>query len=102
MRNWSIAIVSAALIAGSAVPVTASAQQNGPPVTSVAIECNWGKLTMQSIQNGFDQGAHSADPSGDGFGPGTADEPRQGLANVLERGNLQALCELIADMIDNP
>jgi len=102
MRKRSIAIVSAVLLAGSTLVGTASAQGNGPPVTSVAVHCNWGKLTMQSIQDGADQGGHASDPSQDGHGPGTLDEPRDGLANVLERGNLQALCELIQDMIDNP
>lgn len=70
-----------------------------PPVTSMSVECNWGKLTMESIQGGFPQGEHSSDPSGDGFGPGTLDEPRVGLANVIEQGNLQAVCMLIKDLL---
>ena len=78
--------------------VSASALAD-PPVTSVTIECNWGTITMEEIQAGFDQGAHSSDPSGDGYGPGTADEPRAGLANVLEQGNLQATCEFIESLL---
>ncbi|WP_020682369.1 hypothetical protein [Marinobacterium rhizophilum] len=91
MRTKTMIIAASMLFAGSALA--------DPPVTSVAVECNWGKLTMESIQNGFEQGPHSADPSGDGHGPGTADEPRAGLANVLEQGNLQALCEFIEDSL---
>ena len=73
----------------------------GPPVQAMTVECNWGKLTMEAVRGGFPQGPHSSDPSGDGHGPGTADEPRYGLANVVEPGNLQALCEFIADMLDD-
>ena len=54
---------------------------------------------METIQGGFAQGPHASDPSGDGFGPGTADEPRAGLANVVERGNLQLLCQLIEELM---
>ncbi len=78
----------------------ASGVQANPPVTTISVDCNWGKLTMESISNGFPQGRHSSDPSGDGHGPGTADEPRAGLANVLERGNLQATCDLIEDLMN--
>ncbi|MCA0936737.1 hypothetical protein LCL85_14445 [Vibrio alginolyticus] len=71
-----------------------------PPVKSMTVECNWGKLTMEMIKEAdFDQGGHSADPSGDGHGPGTADEPRKGLANVVERGNLEYTCELIESLL---
>jgi len=89
MKSQTIIISAAMLFAGSALA--------GPPVSALKVECNWGTLTMESIQAGFEQGPHSADPSGDGHGPGTADEPRTGLANVVERGNLQALCELIEE-----
>ena len=71
-----------------------------PPVTTLSVECNWGRLTMDAIvNNNFNQGRHSSDPSGDGHGPGTADEPRAGLANVVERGNRQATCEFIEDIL---
>ena len=56
---------------------------------------NWGELTSQSIADGFDQGAHSSDPSGDGKGK----EDRVGLANVVERGNLQATFELLLSLM---
>ena len=78
----------------------ASTAQSTPPVMAVSVECNWGKLTMEAINNGFDQGAHSSDPSGDGHGRDTLDEPRAGLGNVVETGNLQATCELIEDLLN--
>ena len=78
-----------------------SATQAGPPVTKLAVDCNWGKLTMESIVGkGFDQGRHASDPSGDGHGPGTLDEPRAGLANVVNQGDLQALCALIEELME--
>lgn len=61
--------------------------------------CNWGELTSASIAGGFEQGPHASDPSGDGHGPGTADEPRAGLANVVERGDLAATCEFISSSL---
>jgi hypothetical protein len=61
--------------------------------------CNWGQLTAGAIAGGFDQGGHVSDPSGDGHGPGTADEPRVGLANVVNRGDLEATCELIESLL---
>lgn len=71
-----------------------------PPIQSMTIECNWGTLTMETIkEKDFDQGGHSADPSGDGHGPGTVDEPRKGLANVVEQGNLQYTCQLIEELL---
>jgi hypothetical protein len=53
----------------------------------------------QVVEEDFPQGPHSSDPSGDGHGPGTADEPRAGLANVINQGDLQALCEFIQDAL---
>ena len=73
-----------------------------PEANSVTVECNWGTLTMTAIADGFPQGPHSADPSGDGKpgqGNDDADQPRKGLGNVVERGNLQATCEFIASQI---
>lgn len=62
-------------------------------------ECNWGHLTSSTIAAGFEQGPHASDPSGDGHGPGTLDEPRAGLANVVEKGNLEATCDLITSLL---
>lgn len=88
------------LFLGASAVFGSSALADPPPVTSMAVECNWGRLTMELVDNqGFNQGQHASDPSGDGYGPGTADEPRAGLANVVEQGNLQALCELIESLI---
>lgn len=67
------------------------------PAAADPPDCNWGRLTADAIAGGFDQGPHSSDPSGDGHGPGTVDEPRAGLANVVERGNLNATCEFIEE-----
>jgi hypothetical protein len=58
-----------------------------PPVMSMSVDCNWGQLTMESAP----LGDHASDPSGDGLGP----EPHVGLANIIERGNLQAVCEFL-------
>jgi hypothetical protein len=69
-------------------------------VETVSVECNWGTLTMEAIKDGFPQGEHSADPNGDGKGQGS-DQPRTGLANVLERGNLQLTCEFIQSLLDD-
>ena len=88
--RWKL-LAGAAAVAGSlALGSTASA---GPPT------CNWGQLTAESIAAGFEQGSHSSDPSGDGHGPGTTDEPRVGLANVVAKGNLNATCELIESLL---
>ncbi len=70
-------------------------------MSAEAPECNWGELTAAAIAAGFDQGGHSSDPSGDGHGPGTLDEPRVGLANVVARGDMDATCALI-DSLLNP
>ncbi|MCB1894992.1 MAG: hypothetical protein H6945_16485 [Zoogloeaceae bacterium] len=104
MGRISTAIISGAIFAGALVsaPTSAAGRGGGPPVSAMAIECNWGRLTMETIQGGFEQGPHAADPSGDGFGPGTLDEPRAGLANVVERGRLDLLCQLIEDLMSEP
>ncbi len=85
----------------AAAGVFASTVQADPPVQSMSVECNWGTLTMKAIQEDetYNQGQHSADPTGDGHGPGTADEPRKGLANVVSPGNLQATCEFIESLM---
>ncbi len=55
--------------------------------------CNWGELTSTAItEEGFDQGTHAADPSGDGLGP----EDRVGLPNLGGgKGDLVATCQLV-------
>ncbi|MCB1926601.1 MAG: hypothetical protein KDH17_01065 [Rhodocyclaceae bacterium] len=104
MDRITTAIACSAIFAGTLVsaPATAAGQGGGPPLSAMAIECNWGRLTMEMIRGGFEQGPHAADPSGDGFGPGTLDEPRAGLANVVERGRLELLCQLIEDLMSEP
>ena len=86
------------MVSGAVVGLAGSAFVGG----SAAAEppsCNWGQLTAGAIASGFPQGAHSSDPSGDGHGPGTADEPRVGLANVVNGGDLNATCELIDSLL---
>ncbi len=86
-----------ALLGGLVLAAPAFADQESPPGQE---HCNWGQLTSSQIAGGFEQGPHSADPSDDGHGPGTLDEPRAGLPNVVEQGNLQATCEFIAGEVD--
>jgi len=69
------------------------------PASAERPSCNWGQLTSESVSEGFDQGGHSSDPSDDGHGPGTLDEPRAGLANVVNQGDLEATCELIESLL---
>lgn len=85
----------AGLVVGGLVSIGSGVVSANPPT------CNWGQLTADAVADGFPQGPHSSDPSGDGHGPDTADEPRAGLANVVERGDLNATCELI-DSLLNP
>ena len=55
---------------------------------------NFGEVTSRSIAEGFDQGGHASDPSGDG--PAGSDQPRDGLANAGgERGNLSATMDAL-------
>ena len=99
--NKRIAGTIAALSVGGAILATGGVASADKP------SCNWGELTAGAIADGFPQGPHSSDPSGDGHGPGTADEPRAGLANVSyalfdgERGDLETTCVFI-DSLLNP
>lgn len=87
------------VLAGASLAVLIGVSGVVPAQANDGERCNWGRLTADAIATGFTQGPHSSDPSGDGHGPGTADEPRAGLANVVERGNLTATCELIASLL---
>ena len=90
MRKALVGLVVAAVMLGGTAVGTSAADQP---------ECNWGELTAEAIADDFPQGSHSSDPSGDGRGPGSADEPRSGIANVVERGNLDMTCELIKSLL---
>jgi hypothetical protein len=93
MRNLPVKMVIAlALLTGTA--------NAAPPSPSD----NLGALTKYAIQElvSWDQGEHSSDPSDDGHGPGTVDEPRVGLANIVEQGNLQLTVDLIAFLLGLP
>ncbi len=99
MRKRAIATAAAIGVGGAILAVGGTASADKP-------ECNWGTLTAGAIASGFPQGAHSSDPSGDGHGPGTLDEPRAGLANVSyalfggERGDLQTTCVFIDGLLN--
>jgi len=55
-----------------------------------------GQVTKEANQTeGWSQGSHASDPSGDGKGKGDSDQPRSGLANVAEKGNLSATLDAI-------
>jgi hypothetical protein len=84
MKKITFIVLILVLMLAMALPVFAD-----PP------SCNWGQLTSDSIADGFDQGGHSSDPSGDGLGP----EPRVGLANVVNQGDMNATCELIDSLL---
>jgi hypothetical protein len=89
-KRLAVGVAVAFVCGGGFVAGTAHAD---PP------SCNWGELTADSIAAGFPQGAHSSDPSGDGHGPGTVDEPRDGLANVVGKGDLEATCIVIESLL---
>jgi len=57
-------------------------------VSLMASDCpkNLGQLTSSQIAAGFEQGPHSSSFAG---------EPRVGLANIVEQGNLKATLYLI-------
>ena len=53
------------------------------------IRCNWGELTSTVIvEDGFDQGGHAS----------SFPTPRVGLANVIARGDMEALCRFLSDI----
>ena len=54
------------------------------PAQAKSDKCNWGEATSNAIHNveGWDQGEHSSNQ----------ENPRAGLANVFERGNLHLTC----------
>jgi hypothetical protein len=92
MKKRVLTVLAVAGLVGVSVGVGSTASAEPP-------ECNWGKLTSGAIADGFPQGPHSADLSGDGHGPGTVDEPRAGLGNVVSQGDLEATCELIGSLL---
>ena len=96
MKTMILAALS--LVLGLALLTFSYTALTQPPVHSMSVECNWGTLTMTAIAGGFPQGPDSADPAGDGQGGGD-DQPRVGLGNVIEQGNLQATCEFIGGLI---
>jgi hypothetical protein len=65
---------------------------------------NIGQLTKWSIQNleGYEQGPHASDPSGDGHGKDTLDEPRVGLPNLIEQGELGLTLGLLVSLLTPP
>ena len=49
---------------------------------SAAPSCNWGRTTSDAIAGGFEQGPHAS----------SFPTPRDGLANVFAKGDLNATC----------
>lgn len=76
--------------------IYASADQVTLDFEGGSLTCNWGELTADNADT---MGNHASDPSGDGVGPGDADHRRSGLANVVDKGNLSATCQLIRDLL---
>jgi hypothetical protein len=75
------------LIAAASVGLAAASLGFTASSASAAPSCNWGQLTSDAIAGGFNQGEHASSFAG---------SPRVGLANVVERGNLAATCELLS------
>ncbi|SFC35432.1 hypothetical protein [Tropicimonas isoalkanivorans] len=73
------AILLAASLALAAASAHADSGKTPPGKRSGG---SWGDATSGAISGGFNQGAHASDPSGDGKGKGSNDEPRSGLANA--------------------
>ena len=93
MMKRVLTVAAVAGLAGVTLGIGATASA-APPA------CNWGELTSGAIAGGaHEQGPHSSDPSGDGHGPGTVDEPRAGLGNVVSQGDLKATCVLIGSLL---
>lgn len=88
-------------VIAATIAVAASNALAQPPIENVTIECNWGTLTMESIKDGFDQGQHSSDPGSNGRGKDDPDQPRAGLGNVVNQGDLQATCEFIEALLED-
>jgi hypothetical protein len=93
MKTYLKASLVAALLIAPTLTLAASDKAVGQ------LDKSWGDLTKEAVAGGFEQGPHSSDPSGDGHGPGTADESRAGLGNVVERGNMAATTEFIGDAL---
>lgn len=56
------------------------------PAQAAKPTCNWGTLTADAIADGFAQGEHSSSFAG---------SPRVGIANVVNKGDMNATCEFI-------
>ncbi|MCU9839537.1 hypothetical protein OEZ49_17315 [Ruegeria sp. WL0004] len=75
---------------GSLIIASAAVAGSGKEAPGQRDAGSWGAVTSEAVTGGFDQGAHASDPSGDGNGPTSSDEPRSGLANAVSRGDLSA------------
>ena len=76
-----------------------------PAATEPPTVCdNLGQLTKWSIQDleGYEPGPHASDPSGDGHGKDTLDEPRAGLPNLIEQGELGLTLGLLVSLLNPP
>ncbi|MRX43356.1 hypothetical protein [Agromyces kandeliae] len=83
------------MLAGAAAVALAIGMAS--PAAAAPPECNWGEATSDFVaaEGGQAQGAHAADPSGDGRGP----ESRVGLPNLDPsaegQGKLVATCLIV-------
>jgi hypothetical protein len=74
-------LVAAAVTLGSAGAVAAFDETPGE-----SPDCQWGELTASAIAAGFQQGDHAS----------SFDNPRVGLANVIQQGDLYATCVFLS------
>ena len=83
------------IITALAVCSTAAFAESGKEAPGQRDGGNWGQATSGAISGGWDQGGHASDPSGDGKGKGDTDQPRSGLANVGDRGDLSGTMDAL-------
>jgi hypothetical protein len=87
-RLIRIALVLALALA----PAIASANNHGKTPPGQRDGGNLGQLTREAIKDGFDQGAHASQQQ----------NPRAGLANVVEQGDLSKTLDLIDPKTADP
>ena len=92
IKKISVILIIAVFCLGSASAAFAGDSKTPPGQREGG---NLGQVTKEAIAGGFDQGGHASDPSGDGKGKGDSDQPRSGLANVVEKGNLSKTIDAI-------
>ena len=93
IKKISVILIIAVFCLGSASAAFAGDSKTPPGQREGG---NLGQVTKEANQTeGWSQGSHASDPSGDGKGKGDSDQPRSGLANVVEKGNLSKTIDAI-------